>query len=1379
MAVYDGFLRNGMEDPLSCDRFLRDGWRVAPRRVLCCAAALVSALAGALRAQVVINEIHYETDDKNVRGEFIELHNAGEATVDVSGWYFSEGISLEIDDGTEIPPDGYLVVAEDPETIRNTYGDVAVVGPWSGRLENDGEAVTLRDASGELIDQVDYRATFPWPIAPAGTGASMELINPALDNDLGGSWRPSGASALGLDERVMIVGPADTGWRFRKGTSEPPQDWRDAAFVEDDSWRTGRTPIGFGDDDDNTVLDDMRDGYTSVYMRRVFMIPDADAIPRRLALGVYVDDGAIVWLNGRQIGRFHVSDGDKSFDDVASSHEARDFEEIALAGPATLLRPGENVIAVHAMNSSIRSSDFSIDVSLFMPADDELGESPPSPGVRNSAWAENAPPQIRQVDTLRRMPASGQLNIVTAKITDPDGVAAVELRYQIVPPGGYIPAFLPVPIPTLMANASTPRPPNPEFEDPANWTVVSMTDDGTGADEIAGDDIYAAIVPAQPNRTLVRYRIRAVDTAGASILAPYADDPSLNFAYFVHDGVPDYHATTSINGEPTTHSALDLTSIAVYFLITRNQDIVQARAGRSQDQIPQGNQARFAENWEAAFVYEGFVYDHVTYRLRGANGRYQVPPGTPTGTTGKRHWRIRFNKGNHLRARDRWGRRHPTRWKWLNTGRMFGNRIDGNWGLGDQVNDIIWNAYGVPAAYGHAFHWRVVDGQEEVPAGARGQYEGDFWGIARAFENYDVRFLEAHDLPKGNLYKLVNQTRSGLEQRRYHAPGAVSRGEDHDNIERNLGPSRTDNWLIAHVDYGEWFRYHAIAQAIRHYDYWPEANKNAAWYFYPDFTPANNSLGRMWTLPFDADATWGPTWNEGRDRPWDAIFGGVGKPAFQLEYRNQIREVRDLLWQRDQLEQVIRQTAAFMHPLEAADIDRWRNGTIDSGRQFFSAANQRTLEGKVQDMLRFAFTGGNWPGGGVPAGGRARFLDDFADARDRRFLPERPEVVSIGDPGFPLDGLMFRSSAFADPQGSGTFGAMTWRVAEVWKDPGSRPLSDPIWKSSPVPLELTPVWESEKITTFDPEITLPVGPIREGGAYRVRVRMEDQTGVWSHWSEPVEFTAGPPAAPIPVAEHLRVTEIMYNPPGGADFEFIELQNTGTAPLDLTRVRFTDGVDLDFGDDAASGVVDGLGPGEVIVVVRDLETFSRRYDTSAIRVAGEYGGRLDNAGELIALSLGEVPILGFSYDDAWFPETDGLGYSLELIDTGVPVAELGEPASWSSSRDILGSPGRVEPGSGPAGGLLRPADANVDGVVNISDAVALLALLFSRAAGSEPCEGDIDAGGNLVLLDVNGDQRVDVTDPIVLLEFLFLRGPAPALGVDCVRIEGCPSACARR
>ena len=113
--------------------------------------------------------------DMTPPGEFIEIYNRGTTAVDLSGWRFVQAIDFTIPAGTTIPPDGYLVVAGDAEWMRATYGNIPVVGDFSGHLSNHGEWLRLVDQWGNLADEVDYLPGGNWPELAAGGGSSMEL----------------------------------------------------------------------------------------------------------------------------------------------------------------------------------------------------------------------------------------------------------------------------------------------------------------------------------------------------------------------------------------------------------------------------------------------------------------------------------------------------------------------------------------------------------------------------------------------------------------------------------------------------------------------------------------------------------------------------------------------------------------------------------------------------------------------------------------------------------------------------------------------------------------------------------------------------------------------------------------------------------------------------------------------------------------------------------------------------------------------------------------------------------------------------------------------------------------------------------------------------
>jgi lamin tail-like protein/CotH protein len=1303
---------------------------------------------------VVINEIHYEPPDETKQEEFLELYNAG-GDADLSGWSISDGISYTFPAGTLLGAGQYLVVAENPAALIARFGPMNALGPYQGYLSNDGERLVLRNGQGLKVDEVDYRLGFPWPLASGGDGSSMELINPGLDNDLGGSWRAStGPPDLG-PERLYLLTAQDPAWRYRKGTSEastPASLWRAVDFVEDASWATGQTSIGFGDSDEKTLLDDMLNGYMSVYLRHPFMV---DTIPPALKLRVFVDDGCIAWINGFEVARLHVSKGDKTYNTAAGSHEAV-WEEITLPDPRQYLVAGQNLLAIHAMNNGLTSNDFSIDAELLVPRRDEMPPAP-TPGRRNSVWSENAPPQIRQVSHGESGPFSGAPIIVTAKVTDPLGVASVSLSYQVVRPGSYIPARLAIEPPELMAAPSRVPPLNPAFEDPVNWSPIPMLDDGTGADEERGDGIYTAVIPGQPNRTLVRYRITAADTASASVTVPYPDDESLNFACFVYDGVPSYkttRATVHPEGVGYTYPPTVMISLPVYILITRTEEVARCIAYNPAWQIPKGNEAaRDAFNWEGAFVYEGVVYDHIHYRLRQANDRY--------GGIGKRSWRFRFNRGYPFRARDDYGREYPTRWRTLDTGKMFDNKGVGNFGLTETLNSVLWNLVGVPAPFMHTFHFRVVDGPDEAPAGTNGQYYGDFWGMALAMEDYDPHFLDAHGMPDGNLYKLKDGIFDGNQLKRNQGRYAVTTDADFQNIRANLRPEQTSNWLNTYVNYDRWYPYHAVVEGIRHYDFVPadSHSKNRAWFFEPD---PRIPLGRLWTLPYDSDASWGPNWNNGIDYSMNAIYGGAGKPEFKIAYRSVLREFRDLVWQRAVLEPEIDELASLIKEFAKADRDRWKGAPADAGSQDFG-----TLEAKVADMKNFAFV--SWSGATGPAvgpGGRAKYLEDLANAEgDAAAIPRTPTVTAVGPAHFPIDSLVFETTPFSDPQGAGTFGLLRWRVTLV-KDP-----DDPFPR---ILDEWTAVWETET-AFFDPRVTIPLGAIAPGRTYRVRARMMDSTKRWSHWSEPVEFLASEPDGPIPQRDSLRITEVMYNPTANGDLEFVELENIGPHPVDLSGVRLEGGIEFAF----TGGAVTRLDPADFVVVVKNRALFESAHDTRTMKIAGEFAGKLSNAGDAIVLRYGQSAVIqSFSFQDAWYPETDGAGHSLVTADPRGALELWGQKEGWRSSAASGGSPGAADPAVLQAG-LQIPGDLNQDRLLDLGDAIGSLVLLFLDPSAVLPCgNGTLSDPANVSLLDASGDGSVDLTDTVHTLGYLFLGGPPPVLGEGCTEIPGCRDRCGK-
>ena len=1234
---------------------------------------------------VVINEIHYDPDVKTELIEFIELHNTTAADIDLTGWYFTNAVSYQFPVGSILPAGGYIVVAQNPTHISNKWSSGRFIippsfiyGPFEGKLSNDGDKIVLYNTAGEEIDTVDYQLGFPWPMVgdavpddQPGTGHSIQLINPFLDNDLAGSWR--------------------------------------------------------------------------------------SAYP-----------------------------------------------------------------TVAALNASI--------------------------------YLDNTPPHIRQVKHSPKQPKSGQTVTITAKVTDSDGVADVVLSYQVVEPGSYI-------------NIK-------DSQYYTNWTNFPMHDDGLAGDAIADDDIYSVLIPGsiQVHRRLIRYRITITDNGGRALMVPYPDDPQPNFAYFVYDGVPAWYGAVRPGVTAMVKYDSDvMSSLPVYHLISKKSDVETCtwfeKYGGSD------------YKWLGTLVYDGEVYDHITYRPRGGVWRFAM---------GKNMWKFNFNRGHRFQARDDYGKKYETKWDKLNFSACiqqgsFGQR--GEHGMFEALSNKLFNMAGVPTSKTNWVHFRIIDERYEdgtlnaahPPLTSSGtQYDGDFWGVYMTLEQLDGQFLDEHDLPDGNLYKMDQAYPNGLKLNNQGST-AVSDNSDVISFRSSYQSSHSADWWGSNVNLESYYGLYAIYNAVHHGDI---TSRNH--FFYQNPEPTTNEWGTnnlWWQLVWDVDLTWTCYYGSMSD-PFSRS-GVLNHTEVNVACKNRVREIIDLLFNPDQTNQLIDEFAAVIDDpdggLSIVDADRamWDYHWVVSDGAYpryldqqasFKAGQDRFYQEAVDRGYQRDFAG------------MVQVMKDFVVERGSRMnsisndsaIPYTPTVTTTCPPNFPINCLTFEISPFSDPQGSGTFAAMKWRIAEVapgsqvttqknkiilidegaqWKyfkgtrepsptqfswwrqinfndsswlsgitpigygetfivtnlsdmrggyttvyfrktfevtdldaidklvleakyddgvniwinsvhvvagntpsaelpfdatvnnrsenhsfttytliDPGNylvagtnvitaqvinsylsnssdcffdvrllgeigeeaeTPSIPTIYSRKPGKYEIDSVWEREEITdAANSSIKIPASAVKVGRTYRVRCRMKDNSGRWSHWSYPVQFVTDEPMS-AGILEDLRFTELMYNPPAppeddltdNEEFEFVELKNIGDENLDLSYVSFVDGITFDF----SNGGIISLGPGEFVLVVRNRAAFLSRYGTDlSHRIAGEYTGKLANGGENISLEdFWNSTIVQFEYNDGrgWPLSPDGGGHSLIPLDSALinePAGSLNYSGNWRASTYIGGSPGTDDP-----------------------------------------------------------------------------------------------------
>lgn len=223
-------------------------------------------------------------------------------------------------------------------------------------------------------------------------------------------------------------------------------------------------------------------------------------------------------------------------------------------------------------------------------------------------------------------------------------------------------------------------------------------------------------------------------------------------------------------------------------------------------------------------------------------------------------------------------------------------------------------------------------------------------------------------------------------------------------------------------------------------------------------------------------------------------------------------------------------------------------------------------------------------------------------------------------------------------------------------------------------------------------------------------------GIWSPLTVATYVVGAEPAS----KSDLVISEIMYNPAApnatealvsrnAGDYEYIELLNTGAAAIDLSQVRFTNGVTFNFSSGDPTAIV--LPAGGRVVVCGNREAFVARYGNRPdIRIAGTFVDNLNNGGERLTLvdKSGGI-IADFQYNDSepWPVDADGAGYSIVLVNPQAkPTPDYSVGGNWRCSAGLNGKPGQAD--TVPLT-LAPQADNDGDGQLN----------LLEYATGTDP------------------------------------------------------------
>ncbi len=176
--------------------------------------------------------------------------------------------------------------------------------------------------------------------------------------------------------RSNVIIDKEEVWKYNDSGSAAPVTWKNTDF-DDSEWKEGQAELGYGDGDENTVVDfggNSNDKHITTYFRKKFTIEDPGNLDN-LKVNLKCDDGAVVYLNGVEVTRDNMPEGEIMYSTRASTAIGGGDESDFLVYPVdkALLDSGVNVIAVEVHQANPTSSDISFDVQLTAFTSDSSG----------------------------------------------------------------------------------------------------------------------------------------------------------------------------------------------------------------------------------------------------------------------------------------------------------------------------------------------------------------------------------------------------------------------------------------------------------------------------------------------------------------------------------------------------------------------------------------------------------------------------------------------------------------------------------------------------------------------------------------------------------------------------------------------------------------------------------------------------------------------------------------------------------------------------------------------------------------------------------------------------------------------------------------------
>jgi hypothetical protein len=274
-------------------------------------------------------------DAEGDRPDWVEIFNAGNDLVDLSGMYLTDDDEnlkeWQFPAGVSLPGGGYLVVFASNKDVVFPGGEIHT----SFALGADGEFLALVDKDGTtIIDQ--YAPEFPAQLEDISYGRTMQ---------------PTGAPTT-----LLSPGAASKAIVPTSGTLG--LTWTQASF-NDASWPISG-PTGLGYDNNPSPVNyasligtPLPSGTATAYIRVKFNMTSLSEIGR-LTLRMKYDDGFAAYINGEPVADANAPEilqWDSQTGAARSDAQAIVYEDFDASEAIPHLKLGENVLAIHALNA--------------------------------------------------------------------------------------------------------------------------------------------------------------------------------------------------------------------------------------------------------------------------------------------------------------------------------------------------------------------------------------------------------------------------------------------------------------------------------------------------------------------------------------------------------------------------------------------------------------------------------------------------------------------------------------------------------------------------------------------------------------------------------------------------------------------------------------------------------------------------------------------------------------------------------------------------------------------------------------------------------------------------------------------------------------------